>query len=309
VLASVKGYGFWLILIHKLWTVASQLLRVYYPDTMPYAAINGIDVYYEEHGKGFPIVLAHGAGGNHLSWWQQVPVFSRHFRCITFDHRGWGLSVDSDDAGPASFVTDLMGLLDHLEIERAILAGQSMGGLTALGVALRQPGRVAGLLMANTFAGLRREVWLAASDEKREAVRLIWDRRRADGIKRALAPEFSRQHKDRAFLYKQIRMLNEFGPNRLVSEPRIMRLRALEREPDTAASKESLAAMPMPVLFVGGEHDEVMPVSLMEIAHELIPSSDMVVVPGTAHSVHFEAPEIFNHIALEFFGRCNVTNS
>jgi pimeloyl-ACP methyl ester carboxylesterase len=102
-------------------------------------------------------------------------------------------------------------------------------------------------------------------------------------------------------LYKQIRMLNEFGPNRLVSEPRIMRLRALEREPDTAASKESLAAMPMPVLFVGGEHDEVMPVSLMEIAHGLIPSSDMVVVPGTAHSVHFEAPEIFNHIALEFF--------
>lgn len=273
---------------------------------MPYAPVNGIQLYYEENGKGFPVVLAHGAGGNHLSWWQQVPYISRHYRCITFDHRGWGLSVDEDDGGPERFVEDLRGLLDHLELEDVVLAGQSMGGLSCLGIALSQPKRVRGLLMANTFAGMRREVWLGSSDDKREAVRAIWDRRRQDGIKRALAPEFTREHKDLAFLYKQIRLLNEFGPNRLVSEPRIQRLRALERMPDTGASKEALAALPMPVLFIGGEHDEVMPVSLMEIAHSLIPTSRMVVVPGAAHSVYFEAPEIFNHVALEFFAACTA---
>ncbi|MEX0682711.1 MAG: alpha/beta hydrolase [Dehalococcoidia bacterium] len=275
---------------------------------MPFAPINGIELYYEEYGRGFPLVLAHGAGGNHLSWWQQVPALSRHFRCITYDHRGWGLSHDTGDVGPESFVADLAALLDHLEIEAAVLAGQSMGGLSCLGVALAQPERVRGLLMANTFAGMRREVWLAAPDDKREAVRAVWDRRRADGIKRALAPEFSRLHKDRTFLYKQIRILNEAGPNRLDSTRQVQRLRALERTPETGATLERLAAMPMPVLFLGGEHDEVMPVSLMEIAHSLIPDSQFVVVPGAGHSVYFEAPEIFNHVALEFFQSCpNVT--
>jgi len=278
-----------------------------YHPAMPYAPINGIELYYEEHGKGFPVVLAHGAGGNHLSWWQQVPVLSRHYRCITFDHRGWGLSHDTDDHGPERFIDDLRALLDHLEIEQAVLIGQSMGGLSSLGVALSQPERIRGLLMANTFAGMRREVWLASSDDKREAVRAVWERRRSDAVKRALAPEFSRQHKDRAFLYKQIRMLNEHGPNRLESARQVTRLRALERT-EVGASLEQLANMPMPVLFLGGEHDEVMPVSLMEIAHSLVPSSRMIVVPGAAHSVYFEAPEIFNHVALEFLESCaNVT--
>jgi pimeloyl-ACP methyl ester carboxylesterase len=287
-----------------MWIVADVLQPVYHPVTMPYAPVNGVDLYYEEHGKGFPLVLAHGAGGNHLSWWQQVPHFSRHYRTITFDHRGWGLSLDEDDRGAEAFVDDLHGLLDHLEIERAILVGQSMGGFSCLGLTLLQPERVAGLVMSNTFAGMRREVWLASSDDKREAVRAIWDRRRQDGIKRALAPGFAREHKERAFLYKQIRLLNEAGPNRLHSESQVLRLRALERSQELPATKERLAGLKVPVLFIGGEHDEVMPVSLMEVAHSLIPSSRMVVVPGTGHSVYFEAPEIFAHIASEFFASC-----
>ena len=275
---------------------------------MPYAPVNGIDIYYEEAGKGFPIVLAHGAGGNHLSWWQQVPEYSRHHRVITFDHRAWGLTLDTDDRGPAAFIDDLHGLLDHLEIDQAVLVGQSMGGLTCLGVALAWPERVKGLVMANTFAGMRREVWLAASEDHRNDVRVVWEKRRNGGIKRALAPEFSKRHRERAFLYKQIRLLNEHGPNRLQTDAQVQRLRALERAPDTGATRERLATLPMPVLFIGGEHDEVMPVSLMEIAHSLIPSSRMVVVPGTAHSVYFETPELFTQVTLEFAQSClNVT--
>jgi len=276
---------------------------------MPYAPVNGIEIYYEEGGKGFPIVLAHGAGGNHLSWWQQVPEYSRHHRVITFDHRAWGLTLDTDDRGPAAFIDDLRGLLDHLEIDQAVLVGQSMGGLTCLGVALAWPERVKGLVMANTFAGMRREVWLAASEDHRNDVRIVWEKRRNGGIKRALAPEFSKRHRERAFLYKQIRLLNEHGPNRLQTDAQVQRLRALERAPDTGATRERLAALPMPVLFIGGEHDEVMPVSLMEIAHSLIPSSRMVVVPGTAHSVYFETPELFTQVTLEFAQSClNVTS-
>ena len=271
---------------------------------MPFAPVNGTQIYYEAHGKGFPVVLAHGAGGNHLSWWQQIPVFQKHYQCITFDHRGWGLTIDPDDLGPAAFTADLLGLMDHLEAPEFFCVGQSMGGFTSLGLALAHPSRVRGLVMANTFAGMRREVWLASSDDLRAGAQAIWEQRRATGIKRALSTEFSSNHKTLTFLYKQIRLLNENGPNRLHSERQIARLRALERAPDTGASRDALARLNLPVLFVGGEHDEVMPVPLMKVASSLIPGSTVTVVPGAAHSVHFEEPEIFNHICLEFLANC-----
>ena len=77
---------------------------------MPKSAINGIDLYYETNGGGESngdgetigaepaVVFAHGAGGNHLSWWQQVPAFSELYRCVTFDHRGFGQSLVPLDA-------------------------------------------------------------------------------------------------------------------------------------------------------------------------------------------------------------------
>ncbi|HEU4758742.1 MAG TPA: alpha/beta hydrolase [Dehalococcoidia bacterium] len=271
---------------------------------MSTAPVNGIDLYYEEHGKGFPVVLAHGAGGNHLSWWQQIPALSKQYRCITFDHRGWGLSLDAGGIGPQAFVDDLRGLLDHLDVEQAFLAGQSMGGYTCLGFTLRQPERVRGLVMANTFAGMRREAWLAAPEDVRAHAHGIWERRGSDGVKRAFAPDFARREKARAFLYKQIRMLNEHGPNELRTNDQVQRLRALERAPDSSASRESLASLRVPVLFIGGEHDEVMPVRLMAVARSLIPEARMEVVAGAGHSVYFEAAETFNRLALDFFASC-----
>lgn len=271
---------------------------------MPVTEINGASIYYEEHGKGFPAVFVHGAGGNHMSWWQQVPEFSRHYRCITFDQRGWGLSLDSDGAGPSALVDDLAALLDHLGVEETFLVAQSMGGIACFGLALRQPARVKGLVLANTFAGMRREVWLASGDVARQSVRDIWERRQADTVKRALSREFSSRHKDRAFLYKQIRLLNEHGPNHHHAGSRVDRYRALERSGELAFTREQLASMNVPVLFIGGEHDEVMPVVLMEVAKEMITAARLVVVPGAGHSVYFEQPETFNHVVGEFFAEC-----
>lgn len=268
---------------------------------MPIVPINGTVIHYQEAGKGFPLVLAHGRGGNHLSWWQQVPEFSRKFRCVAFDHRGWGLSSDLDELGPRAFPDDLRDLLDHLEIEEAFLLGHSMGGMTCLRFAIAHPDRVRAMVFANTFAGMRREVWLNSDEETQAAVRSVWERRREEGIRRVLTPEFRRKHKDKAFLYKQIRTLNEDGPNRGDSEDQIQKVRALERDLETSATKEQLARLRMPVLFIGGEHDEVMPVSLMAVAQRLLPNARMVVMAGTAHSPFFEQPETFNQIVMDFF--------
>ena len=59
---------------------------------MPVLTTSGTDLYYETHGSGPAIIFAHGAGGNHLSWYQQVPFFRDRFTCITFDSRGFGRS-------------------------------------------------------------------------------------------------------------------------------------------------------------------------------------------------------------------------
>ena len=84
--------------------------------------LDGFEMFYECHGTGPAVVFAHGAGGTHLSWWQQIPFFSEHFQCVTFDHRGFGRSRDvGDKPGQRAFVQDLLNLLDHLDIQKACL--------------------------------------------------------------------------------------------------------------------------------------------------------------------------------------------
>ncbi len=134
----------------------------------------------------------------------------------------------------------------------------------------------------------------------------MWQRRRENGVKRALARSFTSAHKERAFLYKLIRMVNEHGPNRLQTENQVQRLRALERTAETGITREALADLPTPVFFIGGEEDEVMPVSLMAVAETLIPNARMTVVPGAGHSVYFEQPDVFNQLLLNFFSVCDT---
>lgn len=99
-------------------------------------------------------------------------------------------------------------------------------------------------------------------------------------------------------------MLNEGVSGKAGVDGRVQRLRALERSPESSATRERLAALDVPVLFIGGEHDEVMPASLMAVAQTLVPEARLVVVPGAGHSVYFEQPETFNHLVLEFFAEC-----
>jgi len=116
---------------------------------MPVFKTSGVELYYETHGSGPAIVFAHGAGGNHLAWYQQVPFFRDRYTCITFDHRGFGRSLDSRpvDQRPR-FDEDLAVLIDHLQLPDVRLVAQSMGGWTCLGYAVTHPERVRALVMA-----------------------------------------------------------------------------------------------------------------------------------------------------------------
>ena len=244
---------------------------------MPTLERPNCDIYYEETGSGPAIIFAHGAGGNHLSWWQQVPVFARSYRCVAFDHRGWGRSIPTGGPGPAAFVDDLLALMDKLGIEQAALVAQSMGGWSCLGAAVKAPQRVAALVMADTVGGLMTD-----------AIRPPWEvsrgRLREEGLA-TLAYDQSLRQRDPAlaFLYDEVMALN---PPR---DPAVLSTLA-ELEPDP----EAVAKLQMPILWVVGGNDPLIPPDAMRAAHNHVSGSQYYEIPATGHSVYFERAEEFN---------------
>lgn len=259
---------------------------------MPLARINGIEVYYEVHGDGPALVLAHGGGGSHLSWWQNVPVMARRFRCVTFDHRGFGASRDViDGPGPNAFVEDLRELLDHLGIKRAALAGQSMGGWTVLGFAAAYPDRVSALTLCDTHAGMDdREVAL-----EQAKLRDLNAGGLANILTRAYAADFPARDPVRCFLYQQISGLNTHVPANLL--PLLLKLKN---------RFEPIVDWRIPTLLLVGAEDSIVPPPVMEIMAQRIPQARFVTVSGAGHSVYFERPDEFNRIVMDFLSETGV---
>ena len=246
--------------------------------------LDGFEMFYECHGPGPAVVFAHGAGGTHLSWWQQIPVFLEHFQCVTFDHRGFGRSRDvGDKPGQRAFVQDLLNLLDHLDIQKAALVGQSMGGWTALGFASSFPERVTALVMCDSPGGYTNsevDRLMAARSEDREA----------------FAKSFSEQEPELAFLYEGIRRSTG---DRTSDDWSNLRRGLFSAPVDASRVIEN----EIPTLFVVGEEDSIFPPELIEAVHRDIPGSELAIIPDAGHSVYFERPKVFNRLVKEFLKR------
>lgn len=248
-------------------------------------------LYYEVNGPppgATPvIVFAHGAGGNHLSWWQQVPHFKDRYSCVTFDHRGFGRSAEVEGcASGTSFVDDLRKLLDELGIERATLVAQSMGGWTCLGFALRFPHRVEKLVMCDTHGGLTSErIDAAWSEGLRSLSRLPPE------VNPAAGERMWRERPSLHFLYAQISGLN---PPRLPAD-----LGALLRAAGSP-TVDDVSQLDSPVLFITGEEDLLIPPRVCEMAVEHFRDARLERVPAAGHSVYFERAHVFNSILDRF---------
>ncbi|MEX0750432.1 MAG: alpha/beta hydrolase [Dehalococcoidia bacterium] len=255
---------------------------------MPFALINGIDFYYESHGSGPALVFAHGAGGNHLSWWQQIPLFSKRFRCITFDHRAFGLSRDGEGEaklGRRMFHEDLRELLDLLGIDEVRIVAQSMGGRTAVGFSLRNPGRCRALVLAGTTGGAVDDGVRELQDAHRES-----DAGRLTLMQRAVSPQLKERAAHLDFLYRSIGRLNPPRPKDFLAPIAGYR----------GSSAERLADADFPVLFLVGRYDAITPPDIIERCHRAVAGSRYHVIEESGHSAYFEQPQAFNDAVSAF---------
>jgi pimeloyl-ACP methyl ester carboxylesterase len=260
----------------------------------------GCRLYYEVTGAGPAIVFAHGLGGNHLSWWQQVPHFAERYTCATFAHRGFAPSSEiSGGPDPADYAGDLAALIDHLALDRVFLVAQSMGGWASLEYVLTHPARVRALVLASTSGAIARRATLLRDPPALDA----WIARAAaaraqmqrDGVQPAAGARMAREQPALHFLYRSI---DAMAGAKLDKEGLRARMIALQTRPPN-----DLARLQVPTLFITGDEDVVFPPMLAPALAALMPNARVEPVVGAGHSVYFERADVFNRLVEEFFAK------
>lgn len=267
---------------------------------MPFITSGGRAIYAERHGDGSaqgPAVLfLHGAGSNAATWWQQLPAFSQRHPCITMDQRCFGRSAaPMDEFHHSHFTADAWAVLDHFGIQRAVIVGQSLGGMVGLRMALQQPARVVGFVACDSPLGVDHPLIIDALERRA---------RRADSQtleQRSLGAWFLQREPERAALYAQI---NHFNPGSIQVPPAEWRA-AMDRlmAPTNLLPMATVARLQVPVCWLVGREDPLVPLLAMQDAHRLTQGSELVVVDDCGHSTYFEKPAVFNHAVMDFIGR------
>lgn len=257
------------------------------------------NLYYEVTGSGPALLFAHGLGGNHLSWWQQVAHFAPYYTCVTFAHRGFAPS-DPIPGGPdpADYAGDLAALIDHLELPAVRLVGQSMGGWTMLDYAVANPQKVKALVMSSTSGtldrracdqsgGARYDAWLKDAEAKIAAGL-------ANGIHPAIGTPAAARLPALHLLYVSIdQMAGTLDKEKVRAGLR----RTARRMP------EDLKDFRVPVLLIAGGEDVVFPAFLANDIAAGLPCGEAQLIAHAGHSPYFEEAATFNRLVEAFLAR------
>ena len=254
------------------------------------------NLYYEVTGSGPALVFAHGLGGNHLSWWQQVAHFAPSHTCVAFAHRGFAPS-DAVAGGPdpADYAGDLAALIDELQFPDVRLVGQSMGGWTMLEYALARPAKVKALVLSSTSGTLDRrscdpsggrdyDAWL----EKAEAaIREGLDQ----GVHPAMGARAAARFPALHLLYRSIdEMAGALDKEKVRAG---LRRTASRRLAD-------LQDFHVPTLLIAGGEDVVFPPFLAAAIAAKLPCATAETIDDAGHSPYFEQAARFNQLMESF---------
>jgi 3-oxoadipate enol-lactonase len=265
---------------------------------MPTTSVNGVEIYYEETGHGAPLVFSHEFGGDYRSWEDQVRYFSRRYRVVAYNHRGYppsSVPKAASDYSQDLLVADLLGLVKHLGLGPIHLVGCSMGANAARDFTLANPGLVRSLTMVGAGAGsVNREQFLKAQAATAEAL----DR---EGIA-SLLKNFETLPARAAFMQKDPRGFADFlryaGEHDAQACAHLAR-EVMSKRKTVQELETGLRGLRTPTLIMVGDQDApcVEP-SLMMRA--LLPHAGLDVFPACGHTVNLEEPGLFNLHLAEF---------
>jgi pimeloyl-ACP methyl ester carboxylesterase len=259
-----------------------------------FAPVNGTRLFYEIRGAGPAVVLIHGGQLDCRMWDDQLDAFSRRYRVIRYDVRGYGGSPRP--AVSYSDAEDLAALLDYLEIDKAHLVGLSLGGRIAVDFALGHPKRVGSLTLAGpglsgyeppggAESDLRMwEIIKAARDEGPDRATALW-----------LEDPFMAPAMGQVRLVPVLRKIARENAHCWLENP------VLQRPPKPAAAAR-LGEIKVPTLLVIGDRDLVQIKATVETLERGIHGAAKVSVPGAGHMVNMESPDVFNQAVLGFLG-------
>ena len=257
---------------------------------MPFLERRDAQIYYEAKGQGDAIVFAHGAGGNAAIWFNQMAAFSDSHKTIAYDHRYFGRSSCQVDLTIDDFREDLLAILDELNIEKAHLVGQSMGGFTCLRTALDVPERVLSLTMSCTSGGIH-------NPEPTDAVRDLAAStdRGTSGVLKTM----SRASAAKAELMQLYESINNF--NTEFSWDKLSTLLG----PEGVVQWEQLNEVQCSTLFISGLEDPLFPPDQLKQFVPYFRSARIELVEDAGHSPYFEQPEVFNELLRQHIESAN----
>ena len=245
---------------------------------------DGHQLWYHDSGGSKPtLVFLHSGSGSGLAWDKQLHFFQQSgFRTVTYSRRGYDPSIMGNPERQAVGADDLLKLLDHLEIERAHLVGTAQGGVIAADFVAAYPDRLSSAILANTIFGI------ADEEFRRQLKRLMApELRLLPAVFIGLGPGYRHSNPDGVADWEALH--SNPGSRKMV----------LERQ-SKELFLEDLSRWDVPVLLITGDADLLMPASLMEIVHERIPHSKFHVIRNSGHSAHWERPDEFNSLVLNF---------
>jgi pimeloyl-ACP methyl ester carboxylesterase len=257
---------------------------------MPFVQANGIKLYYEECGKGDPLLLIMGITAQGSNWKKHADAWSQDFRCILPDNRGVGLSDKPEGAySTEQMADDHAGLLDALQIERARIVGCSMGSTIAQQLALRHPQRVRSVVLMCT--------WARCDRYTRDIFRHLGD------IKSRLRPEefstymqllsYTKPFWDREDGFAQLLESRRTAAANPIPQP----VHGFEGQAAACVTHDTLdqlSQISCPCLVIGGKNDIFTPPWMAEEVAAEIPHSTLHLYEGAGHAFHWECIEDFD---------------
>lgn len=258
---------------------------------LPKVKINDIEIYYEIHGDGFPFILITGLAGD-VNWWnsEDIKRYSKDFKTIIFDNRGAGRTDKPNmNYSMGLFGSDVLGLMEALNIEKTHILGSSLGGMIAQEIAINHPERVEKLILCSTHSGGSNMI-----KPSKEVTEMLTSSRQdlIDGIvSMCFTDNFINSHPKLISKFK-----SQISKTRIPPRSYILQLKSVNSF-DTYSRLKQIKA---PTLIIHGKKDILIPVANAEILEQEIPNARKLLLNDLAHWPFFPTNKKLMNMIIEF---------